>query len=90
MLGVAVVVVAAAAVNMKLYDRLIFFIIKTTSNAKKNDNKIVYNSELELYAKFQNSVTKKFPENHQKRLRDYCSFYVLDIFDLQDNLKIQV
>ena len=40
MLGVAVVVVAAAAVNIKLYDRLLFFIIKTTSNAKKLKTKL--------------------------------------------------
>ncbi len=40
MLGVAVVVVAAAAVKIELYDRLLFFNIKTTSNAKKMKTKL--------------------------------------------------
>ena len=67
-----------------------FRIIGSKHDTGKHKNKSADTVEKRYYAKFHPFVTCIFPKNRQKRFHIFCDFAFLCLFDIQNELKIQI
>ncbi len=93
MVGVVVVVVVVVVVLLLLL--LLVgdtFVLSVLWSLQKNlyKNKSVDNSDIRYCVKFQPFLTSVFAKNRQKRFNDFWRFCVFCLFDLENDVKIQI